>query len=73
MGEVDEELEELLEEESYDDEPESELTVESLDQVVDEVRRGLWGKGHARRLALAQAGHDPNVVQRALVERSNGR
>ena len=45
----------------------------SFPDLVDEVLAGKWGTGQARRLKLAQAGFDPNAVQKELVKRANGR
>lgn len=40
----------------------------SFDQVVEEVRRGEWGKGQARRLALSKAGYDHVAVQKEVIK-----
>lgn len=41
-------------------------TEERLNQVVLEVIKGAWGSGNERKLALAEAGYDADVVQNAV-------
>lgn len=75
---MDDPTEEIIEEdadlmiESSPDIPE-EIPTEEVDQdlIVDQVLKGEWGVGQDRRLRLAQAGHDPNAVQREIVRRAN--
>lgn len=59
-------------EEPQDEEPQDDPPAQTrFDEVVDEVIRGQWGQGQARRLRLANAGFDHRAVQEAVVERAN--
>lgn len=56
--------------------PQEEAPVEaakSLEDVAREVIRGDWGHGQERRIALANAGHDPNKVKDEVVRFLNSR
>lgn len=50
---------------------ESDSETKSLLDVAREVMRGEWGNGQERRIALANAGYDPNAVKAAMVELLN--
>lgn len=66
-----EELDEI--DEVLEEPPPEEIPDKNLDQIVDEVAEGKWGRGQMMRLNLAKAGYDHVAVQKALVERMNGR
>lgn len=40
-------------------------------RLLNEVLRGDWGVGQARRLALSKAGYDHREVHQAMVDRRN--
>jgi len=44
-----------------------------LDDIVGQVMKGEWGVGQDRRLRLEKAGHNPNDIQREIVNRANKR
>jgi len=41
------------------------------DDIVLQVLNGEWGVGQDRRIRLAEAGHNPNEIQREIVRRAN--
>ena len=43
--------------------------VKTVDQLADEVIRGVWGVGQQRRRALEQAGYNYDLVQRRVNEK----
>jgi hypothetical protein len=42
--------------------------IRTVDQLAYEVIDGLWGSGDSRKIALTQAGHDYNAVQKRVDE-----
>lgn len=54
-------------------EPEQPETDEakSVHHVAKQVLAGEWGRGQERRVALANAGYDPNEVQQEVVRLLN--
>lgn len=52
----------------YPDEPKK-----GLNEITQEVRKGLWGSGQDRRRRLSEAGYDHRMVQQELVRQANSR
>lgn len=46
--------------------------VKTVDQLADEVIKGLWGNGADRKTNLTNAGYDYNAVQNRVNEKLNG-
>ena len=42
--------------------------VKSVDEIAREVIKGLWGNGAERKRRLAEAGHNPTVIQKRVNE-----
>lgn len=77
---VEELPEELIEEEVVDEvfeeeTPEEEVLVEVSDitTIALEALNGEWGSGQDRRVNLANAGHDPKVIQAEMNRILNSR
>ena len=43
-----------------------------LNVIVDEVIKGVWGNGNARKIALSKAGYNYSEIQKAVNEKKKG-